>query len=231
MRILVIEDDPKISRFLSQGLEADGHVVECVDRGDRALERMCAGRNDLVLLDVMLPGADGLEILRSFRQRDSTTPVFILSARGAVDDRIVGLDLGADDYLVKPFSFVELQARMRAFFRRERTRPDARYLTAGELVLDRTERRVQLGARSEELTAREFQLLDYFMSNPGQPLTRSILADRVWGYRFDTGTNVVDVYVNYLRRKLSTVGCHPIRTLRGIGYVFDAPTAEEALHG
>ena len=227
MRILVIEDDRKIARFLTRGLEAEGHVVEVVHDGHDALKRARAGGHDLVLLDLMLPGADGFEILRQLRLVDTTTPLFIMSARDAVEDRVRGLDLGADDYISKPFSFVELQARLRAFFRRERGRAEEPRKRVGRLELDRVSRTVDCDGSSVSLTTRECQLLDYFMSNPDQPLTRSMLADRVWGYQFDTGTNVVDVYVNYVRKKLAKIGVDPVRTLRGVGYVFATDLASE----
>jgi len=228
MRILVIEDDAKIARFLARGLEADGHITETSADGSSALRRILTGNHDLVLLDLMLPGTDGFEVLHEVRCVDNTTPIFILSARDSVEDRVRGLDLGADDYITKPFSFVEIQARLRSFFRREDGRLTARRFAVGPLVLDRVERRAVHGEASEDLTLREFQLLEYFMSNPRQPLTRSMLGDRVWGHQFDTGTNVVDVYINHLRKKLRRLGLEPIRTLRGIGYQLDV---EDTLGG
>lgn len=228
MRILVVEDDPKIARFLTKGLEADGHVVDTVRDGAVALACVQAGEHDLVLLDLMLPGMDGLEVLRQLRAVDATTPVFIVSARDAVEDRVRGLDLGADGYLSKPFSFVELQARLKAFFRREEGKGGEPRRRVGRVEIDRVKRSVSCEGADAALTTREFQLLDYLMSNPDEPLTRSMIADRVWGHQFDSGTNVVDVYVNYVRKKLSGIGVDPIRTLRGIGYVFDSARAGEA---
>ncbi|MGE0707400.1 MAG: response regulator transcription factor [Planctomycetota bacterium] len=221
MRILAVEDDAKIARFIQQGLESEGHQVDVAGDGGRGLELASSGRYDLILLDLMLPRLDGLDLLRQVRATDATVPVIAVTARDGVEDRVHGLDLGADDYLVKPFSFVELMARIRALFRRT-SQPLARHLEQGDLTLDRIARVVRCGGAEVELSAREYQLLEYLMRHPDEPQTRASLADRVWGYQFDTGTNVVDVYVSYVRAKLKQVGLSPIRTLRGIGYVFES---------
>ena len=216
----MIEDDPKIARFVRKGLESEGHAVEVANDGERGLACALDGTRDLILLDLMLPKVDGLEILREVRRTDSLVPVIAITAKGEVEHRVHGLDVGADDYLVKPFSFVELMARIRALFRRTR-HPLGRYVELGELRLDRIGRVAQRGDASAEFSAREFQLLEYLVRHAGEPQSRAALADRVWGYQFDTGTNVIDVYVNYVRKKLRQLGLEPIRTLRGIGYVLD----------
>lgn len=227
MHVLIAEDDPKIARFVAQGLRAESHETETVSDGHRALERAMTGGHDLLLLDLGLPGLDGLEVLRRARVANPGLRVIVVTARADVDDRVKGLDLGADDYLAKPFSFVELMARIRAIFRRTEPRSE-RELTVGALALDRVERRVHLGAgEGTELSQREFQLLEYFMRHADEPQSRAMLADRVWGYQFDTGTNVIDVYVNYLRKKLRPLGVEPLRTLRGVGYVLDSNACRE----
>lgn len=228
MRILAVEDDAKIGRFIQQGLEAEGHVVELATAGARGLAQSLSGGFDLVLLDLSLPDLDGLEVLRQLRQVDSSLPVIAVTARSDVEDRVRGLDLGADDYLVKPFSFVELRARIRALFRRT-AQPLERTLALGELSLDRLERTLVAQGESVALSAREYQLLEYFLRNPDEPLTRATLADRVWGYQFDTGTNVIDVYVNYLRKKLRELGYEPIKTRRGIGYELESRACVRSL--
>jgi len=220
MRVLVVEDDPKIAGFLTQGLESEGYSVERAADGEAALEHIQAHRFDLVLLDLMLPKLSGLEVLRSLRELDTSTRVIAVTARSSVEDRVEGLDLGADDYLVKPFSFVELMARIRSLFRRT-SQPLSRTLEVGELEIDRLERVARRGARVTPLSLRELQLLELFMRHMDEPLTRATIADRVWGYQFDTGTNVIDVYVNYVRKKLRELGLEPIRTLRGIGYILE----------
>lgn len=228
MQVLVIEDDPKIARFLSEGLTADGHGVTVASEGNKALETALSRRFDLVLLDLMLPGLSGQEILRALRTVDVTTPVIAITALDGVENRVIGLDLGADDYMVKPFSFVELQARIRSLFRRTGQPIQAR-VVVGALELDRTRRIASLGDKSVELSNREFQLLEFFMLNAGDPQTRARIADRVWGYQFDTGTNVIDVYVNYVRNRLKDLGLKPIKTLRGIGYVLEPDACELAI--
>ncbi|MBL4848076.1 MAG: response regulator transcription factor [Planctomycetes bacterium] len=222
MRVLIAEDDPKIARFVAQGLSAEGHETSLVHSGRRALERVENESFDLLILDLGLPELDGLEVLRQIRARRNEIRVIVVTARGEVDDRVIGLDLGADDYLAKPFSFVELSARIRALFRRTEGGAE-RVLTLGQLEVDRVERTLSRGEGAKvPLTSRELQLLDYFMKHADEPQSRAMLADRVWGYQFDTGTNLIDVYVNYLRKKLRLVNLEPVKTLRGIGYVFDA---------
>ncbi|MCA8920410.1 MAG: response regulator transcription factor [Planctomycetes bacterium] len=222
MHVLVVEDDPKIASHLQQGLQSSGHQAQSVAAGEPALRLALERPFDLILLDLMLPDLSGYEVLRRLRESDCSTPVFVLTARGGIDDKVQGLDLGADDYLVKPFSIVELQARIRAFFRRAQPDLVERVLRVGALTLDQVERKVEHAGKHASLTEREYQLLAMLMRNPDTPLTRAVLSDRVWGYSFDTGTNVVDVYVSYLRKKLADLGLRPIRTVRGIGYALDS---------
>lgn len=225
MRLLVAEDDPKIGRLIQRGLEAESHTVDLVTDGAAALERAQSGRYDLLVLDLGLPSLDGVDLLSRLRRTDEALPVLAVTARGRVEDRVAGLDAGADDYLVKPFSFLELQARVRALFRR-REGVATRELRVGALTLDRVRRCASRGEVTVELSTREFQLLEHLMRHPGQPQTRALLAEQVWGHHFDTGTNVIDVYVNYVRRKLRDLGLAPVQTLRGIGYVLDPEACE-----
>jgi DNA-binding response OmpR family regulator len=229
VRALVVEDDAKIAAFIRRGLEAEGHQVVVAGDGESGLRQALSGRHDLVLLDMMLPRLDGLEVLRQLRGARPSLPVIAVTARGRIGDRVRGLDLGADDYLVKPFSFVELMARVRALSRRSSTKLD-RSLEVGGFALDRIERQLRFGGAAVTLSSRESQLMELFLSNPDAPLSRATIADRVWGHQFDTGTNVIDVYVNYLRKQLRELGTEPIRTIRGVGYVFepDAAGAPEA---
>lgn len=222
VRILVVEDDPKIAGFIQRGLEAEGHGIDVSRTGPDGLKRATSGAHDLIVLDVMLPGLDGLELLRRLRAEGHRTPVLVLTARSEVESRVEGLDAGADDYLTKPFSFVELLARIRALQRRTQDRFDP-ILRIGDYALDTLKHRATVAGRPVDLTPREYQLLEYFMRHPGETLTRAMIADRVWGIDFDTGTNVIDVYVTYLRKKLGGTTSGPIRTVRGAGYVLDPP--------
>jgi len=218
MRILVIEDDPKIAGFIRSGLEGEGFTVDLAADGEIGLERVLEGGYDLVILDLMLPKLDGFEVLRRMREEGVQTYVLVLSARGGVDDRVRGLEIGADEYFVKPFSFVELLARVRAMLRRKQANETT--IVVDPFRLDLHERTVTRDGKTVELTPREFQLFLLFMENPDQVLSRAMLAERVWGYHFDTGTNVIDVYVNYLRRKLGHSGEKFLVAVRGVGYVF-----------
>lgn len=219
MRILVVEDDVKIGGFLERGLAQEGHAVDLSRTGADALRRVDGARYDLLLLDLMLPGVDGRAVLARVRAQRHRTPVIVLTALGAVEDRVRGLDEGADDYLVKPFSFVELLARIRAVSRRASDRFEP-VICLGDLQLDTVKHRLEISGEPIELTPREYQLLEYFMRHPGQTLSRAMLTDRVWGLDFDPGSNVVDVYVAYLRKKLATSKL-VIRTVRGFGYVLE----------
>ena len=218
MRILVIEDDTALSSFIRKGLEAEHHAVDTANDGEQGRAMALEFDYDLVVLDLNLPGVDGLSILKNVRQRKTSLPVMILTARSRVEDRVQCLDTGADDYLVKPFSFLELSARARALLRRSHL-PSESVLTVRDLSLDRVERKVERAGRHIELTTKEFALLEYLMRNAGRRLTRPMIIEHVWNMNFDSATNVVDVYINYLRRKVDD-GFSPalIHTVRGVGY-------------
>ena len=224
MKLLVVEDEARIAAFLEKGLTAHGFTVEWARTGTDALRLGVAPGVALVILDLKLPDLDGLEVLAGLRQRGATMPVLILSARGQVDDRIRGLDLGADDYLAKPFAFDELLARIRARLRPGPTAGGAGVLRAGGIYLDMLTREVTAGGRTVSLSDREFSLLRAFLSHPGQILSRRELLAMAWDMDFDPQTNLVDVYVGYLRRKL---GETRIETVRGAGYRL-APMAGQA---
>jgi DNA-binding response OmpR family regulator len=223
MRILVVEDERKVASFIRQGLEEEGHAVETVADGATALDLVEADPGyDLIVLDVMLPKRDGLDVLKTLRARGVTTPVLILTARDAVADKVAGLDLGADDYLTKPFAFEELVARVRALLRRG-TDQRASVLRLADLSLDPVTREAARGARRIALTAREYSLLDYFLRHPGRLLTRPMIAEHVWGLDFDAESNIIDVYIGYLRRKIDAPGeSRLLHTVRGSGYVMKA---------
>lgn len=218
MRLLVVEDEDRIASFLAKGLGANGYEVERVATGEDAL-REVATHPDLVILDLGLPDMDGLEVLRRLRADGHEIPVIVLTARGTVDERVQGLDIGADDYLAKPFAFEELLARVRARLRPVGVGP-ATELRAGDLVVDLLSRDVRLGDRSIVLPSRQFSLLEELLRHPGQTLTRQELLSTVWDMDFDPGSNLVDVYVGYLRRKLRG---NLIETVRGVGYRLSAP--------
>ena len=224
MRILVVEDEKKVASFVQRGLEAEAHQVDVAHDGETGLARALDGDYDLLVLDVMLPKRDGLSVLRELRARRRQLPVLLLTARAGVTDKVAGLDGGADDYLTKPFEVAELLARVRALLRRGTPAPAV--LAVADLRLDPATRAVTRGGRAIELTAREFALLEYFLRNPGRVLSRALIAQHVWGVSFDTFTNVIDVYVNYLRRKVD-VEFEPklIHTVRGAGYVLRVPEA------
>ena len=221
-KILVAEDEPRIASFVAKGLRASGLTPEVVEDGELALAFALGGEFDLLVLDIGLPGLDGFEVLRQQRARGSALPVIILTARDSAVDTIAGLEGGADDYMSKPFSFGELLARIRLRLRTAApANGDLGELAAGPVTLDLRTRQVNVAGQSEDLSAREFTLLEMFMRHPGQVLTREQVLSHVWGYDFDPGSNVVDVYVRYLRKKL---GAERIETVRGVGYRF-APEA------
>jgi two-component system phosphate regulon response regulator PhoB len=223
-RILVVEDEADLALLLSYNLEAEGYSAETVERGDEAELRLAESPPDLVILDWMLPGVSGLEICRRLRARESTRtlPVIMLTARGEETERVRGLSVGADDYVVKPFSVPELMARVRALLRRSRPERIADRLMAGDIDLDRETRRVRRGARDLHLGPTEFRLLEYLLERPGRVFSRSALLDGVWGQSVEIDERTVDVHIGRLRKALSRGRERdPIRTVRGAGYSFD----------
>jgi DNA-binding response OmpR family regulator len=218
MRVLVAEDDNALASFVRKGLEAEHYAVDIASDGAEAQYMAEEYDYDLVILDLTLPQTDGLHVLKRVRAKKSGLPVLVLTARSRVEDRVKGLDLGADDYLTKPFSFSELSARVRALLRRG-SRPAESVLRAEDLELNRVERTVKRAGRRIELTPKEFALLEYLMLNAGRRVTRTMIIEHVWNLSFDTMTNVVDVYINYLRKKVDEGFGHKlIRTVRGVGY-------------
>jgi two-component system, OmpR family, response regulator len=218
MRILVVEDEKKIAGFIQRGLKECGFVVDVVHRGDEALEIILDNHFDVVILDIMLPGRDGLSVLRILRLRANAVPVLILTARGEISEKVEGLDLGADDYLAKPFSIDELTARVRALTRRNSGENLVRYRVQ-DLTLDLATRVARRGARRIDLTTREFSLLECLMRAPGRVFTRTQLCQHVWEYHFDPESNLVDVYIKRLRRKIDDGETTKlIQTVRGAGY-------------
>jgi two-component system OmpR family response regulator len=221
VRLLVVEDDAKLARALGRGLRHEGYAVDVVGDGDAAVMQAAVWEYDAIVLDVMLPVRDGLEVCRALRERDCWAPVLMLTARGQVSDRIRGLDVGADDYLVKPFDFGELLARLRALVRRAPPERPAR-LKVGDLVVDPATHEVTRAGTPVALTAREFAVLEFLARNAGEAITRTRLLDHVWDENFMGSTNIVDVYVGYLRRKLEQPFDRPlIRTIRGVGYALE----------
>ncbi len=219
MRLLVVEDEKKVSGFIRKGLEEEGYAVDVAFDGKTGLQMALDRVHDLIVLDIHLPGMDGLSVLRELRTGRVSTPVLLLTVRANIEDKVLGLDAGADDYLTKPFAFKELVARIRALLRRQ-TEAKLPVLRFADLTLDPSSRIVLRGAKKIDLTAKEYALLDYFLRNPGRVLTRTMIADHVWDYDFDPMTNIIDVYVNYLRRKIDSDREQKlIRTVRGVGYV------------
>ena len=223
MRILVVEDERKVASFLRQGLQEEGHAVETAGDGAAALDMLLEGPGyDLVVLDVMLPKRDGFDVLKTLRQRRVQTPVLCLTARDAVSDKVAGLDLGADDYLTKPFAFEEFLARVRALLRRGTGQREP-VLKLADLTLDPATRTVTRDGRRITLTTREYALLEYFLRNVGRVLSRPMIAQHVWGLDFDPESNIIDVYVGYVRRKIDGDGERRLlHTVRGAGYMLSA---------
>jgi DNA-binding response OmpR family regulator len=218
MRVLIAEDDKPVASFLRKGLEAEHYAVDLAADGKEALFMATEYEFDLVILDLNLPQADGLEVLQNLRTKKPNLPVIVLTQRASVQDRVKGLDVGADDYLTKPFAFSELSARVRALMRRG-VRPLEATLRAADLEINRVERTVRRAERKIDLTPKEFALLEYLMLNAGHRVTRAMIIEHVWNLSFDTMTNVVDVYINYLRRKVDEgAPVRLIRTVRGVGY-------------
>ena len=230
MRILVVEDEKRIADFLSRGLESGGYSVEVAGDGATALEMVHATEYDLIILDLGLPDMDGMAVLKKIRTRKTSPPVLILSARDAVDDRVKGLETGADDYLVKPFAYVELLARVRVLLRRGQPTPER--LQVGDLSLDCIRRKVTRGGENIELAPKEFSILEYLMRNRGRPLSRTMIVEHVWDMDYDGLTNIVDVYIRHLRSKIDEKWPDKmIQTVRGIGYMLDSAErpAEKAI--
>jgi len=226
----VVEDEKRIADFVSRCLESAGYAVDVAGDGSTASEMVHATEYDLIILDLGLPDMDGLTVLRKIRNRKGSSPVLILSARDAVDDRVRGLEGGADDYLVKPFAFVELLARVRVLLRRGQPTPER--LQVGDLSLDCIRRKVTRAGENVELAPKEFSILEYLMRNRGRPLSRTMIVEHVWDMDYDGLTNIVDVYIRHLRSKIDDKWpAKMIQTVRGIGYMLDAPdkASERAL--
>ena len=220
MRILVVEDEKKVSSFIKRGLEEEKYEVDTAGDGEEGLKMALGNRYDLIVLDWMLPKRDGLAVVKELRERKTSTPVLMLTAKDSLEDIIAGLDSGSDDYLTKPFAFAELLARVRALLRRSEMDKGAE-LHYADLRLDPVTHKVWRKDKEIDLTAKEYGLLEYFMRNANQVLTRTMIADHVWDYTFDTFTNIIDVYVNYLRKKIDRDADKKlIHTVRGVGYIF-----------
>jgi len=223
MRVLVAEDEPKVASFLQRGLTAEGYAVDVAADGPTALSSAVDAAYDVLIVDVMLPGMDGLTVVRTLRNRGLRAPVLLLTARDTLADKVVGLDSGADDYLTKPFAFEELLARVRALLRRSAPATPP-VLTLADLRLDPVSREVTRSGRRIDLSPREYALLEFFLRRAGQVLSRAVIAQHVWGVDFDTFTNVIDVYVNYLRKKIDAdFDPKLLHTVRGVGYVLKDP--------
>ena len=218
MHLLVVDDEPKVVRLLKRAFERDGHTMEVAATGDDALTAATKAKYDAIILDVMIPAPDGLQVCKKLREQGDWTPVLLLTGRGTVEDRVSGLDAGADDYLPKPFSLTELSARLRAITRRAE-QSDADVLQVGDLMLDPAAHRVSRDGTPIDLTPKEFALLELFMRRRGEVLSRSAILDHVWDFAYEGGSNVVDVYVRYLRDKVDRpFGTKTIETVRGVGY-------------
>jgi DNA-binding response OmpR family regulator len=218
MNVLIIEDEVKVASFISRGLEEEGYRVDVANDGRQGLDQLKESSYDIVLLDLMIPEIDGLEVLREVRSWGMNTPVLIITAKSSKEDVVKGLDTGSDDYLTKPFSFDELLARMRALLRRSK-QADTRILEYGHIVLDPYDRKLSMDSKEVELTDKEFLIMEFLLKNPERPLTRNEIAEYVWQNKVES-TNIVDVYVNFLRKKLDSLSTRRyIHTVRGIGYI------------
>jgi two-component system, OmpR family, response regulator len=223
VRLLLVEDDRSLRGFLRRAFREEGYAVDTAESGDRAVERALAGEYHCVVLDVMLPGRDGFAVVEELRRRSVTTPILMLTARHELGSRVRGLEGGADDYLTKPFDLPELVARVLALIRRSHLRGQDTILSVGDLSIDVLKRRVTKGTKVVDLSPREFALLEFMARNAGRTVSRARIAEAVWNYHFDSETNVVDVYINYLRRKVAPGPAGAvILTVRGIGYRLDA---------
>ena len=224
MKVLLVEDEKKIAQFVLAGLKEQAFAVDYCDNGTAGFEYASRGGYDAIVLDIMLPGRDGLSILKGIRKAGDATPVILLTARNELDDRLEGLSLGADDYLAKPFFVEELIARIQAIVRRVSGERQNR-LSVGDLILDRISREVKWRGESVDLTGREFNLIEYLMRSPGRVFTRTQILEHVWGYDFDPSTNVVDVCIQRIRKKIASISTasdseSPIESVRGVGYRF-----------
>lgn len=220
MNILVIEDEPKVAAFIQEGLEEEQHQTTVVYDGHFGLKMATEKTYDIIIMDILIPYINGLDLCKQIREKGITTPILMLSALGSTDDKVIGLDAGADDYLVKPFEFKELLARIRALSKRsQKTEVDLHMLTISDLSMDMDKRTVNRAGKHIDLTAKEFLLLEYFLRNKGRVISRTEIAQKVWGISFDTGTNVIDVYVNFLRKKIDKdYDIKLIHTIIGMGY-------------
>ncbi len=219
MRVLIVEDEKKVAGFIKKGLEEETFAVDVAYDGEEGFHMGEQNQYDLIILDLMLPIMDGIEVLSELRKQKVTTPILLLTAKDAVEDKVLGLNKGADDYLTKPFAFSELLARVRVLLRRGKTETKT-VLTVDDLSLDLVSHKVKRKDEEIELTGKEFSLLEYFMRNTGKVLTRTMIAEHVWDYNFDTFTNVIDVYVNHLRKKIDkNYSKKLLHTLRGVGYI------------
>jgi heavy metal response regulator len=219
MRILIVEDEKKVAGFIKKGLEEETYAVDVAYDGEEGFHLAAMNDYDMIILDLMLPKMDGLEVLTRLRDKKVSTPILLLTAKDAVDDKVTGLNKGADDYLTKPFAFSELLARIRSLLRRGQVETQTE-LKVGDLCLDMVSHKVSRKGEEIELTGKEYSLLEYFMRNEGKVLTRTMIAEHVWDYNFDTFTNVIDVYVNHLRKKIDKkYPAKLLHTLRGVGYV------------
>lgn len=223
MKVLIVEDDKTIRNFVSQGLKEGGHAVTAVTDGKAGLDMALSNDFDFLILDLMLPKMDGITLCRTLREKGYKLPILMLTAKDSVENRVEGLDAGADDYLLKPFAFSELEARVRAIGRRKAEEGQT-VLELSGLKMDLVRHKVMYGGNQLDLTSREFSLLQHFMKRKGHVLSRTMIIESVWGYDFESGTNIIDVYINFLRRKLRTLtGKDWIRTIRNRGYVFEEP--------
>jgi len=226
MRVLVVEDSARIAAFLRKGLREEGYTVEVAGDGDTAFRKATGEGYDAAVVDVMLPGRSGIELVRDLRAAGITVPVLLLTARDRTEDKVEGLDAGADDYLTKPFDFSELTARLRALLRRRQGVGAPAVLRVGDVELDPATHEARRGGEKVELTPKEFALLEFLVRNAERPLSRATIMEHVWGIRFDPGTNLVDVFINSLRNKLDPER-ERIVTVRGVGYMLRAPGGEE----
>jgi DNA-binding response OmpR family regulator len=223
MHILVVEDEKKVARFIQQGLQEELYRVDVAHDGEEGLRMALAAPYDLLLLDVLMPKLNGLDLTRAYRASGGAAPILMLTAKITTDDKVRGLDSGADDYLTKPFAVAELLARVRSLLRRG-AKEKSTILTAGDLELDTVSHRARRGDRVIELTVKEYALLEFFLRNKDRALSRTIISEHIWDYNFDTGTNLIDVYVNHLRAKIDAEGGNRlIHTVRGVGYALREP--------